>query len=228
MVLLGSFNPAIFQPRWFGSVGAFTDAEVKLFEDGKSLKQDDLILTTDVAQIRLGSRFAIVASRERVIVTDQNPPFNWLRDFIECTFSALPHTPVRSAGLNLELNFAIEQREAWYKIGDILVPKEPWKFFFQGQFATDPGRRGGLMTVTMRLHRKKSELPGFLDLRVFASNLEAQVLGVATNDHFDLSEVGKDATNPAVDLMRSQWQHSIEKSEQPVTDVMKLAKSCEK
>jgi hypothetical protein len=229
VVLLGSFNPAIFHPRWFGSVGAFTDAEVRLFEEGKHLKPDDLIITTEIAQLRLASRFNIVAQRESIQITDQNPPFNWLKDFVECTFSALPHTPVRAAGLNRELHFAIETKEAWWKIGDILVPKAPWEFFFQGHLATDVEHKAGLVNVTMRVHRVDKEWPGFLDLRVFVSNLGDQVLGIATNDHFDLSARKNDgALNPAIDAVRTHWLKSFEKSERLVNDVMKLAKSYEK
>jgi hypothetical protein len=227
--LLGSFNPAIFQPRWFGSVGALTEAEVKLFEDRNAIKPDDLILTTEVAQLRLPDRFAVVATREKVSITDHNPPFNWLRDFVECTFSALPHTPVRAAGLNREFHFPIEQREAWWRIGDILVPKEPWEFFFRGRLTSDVERSGGVTTVTMRIYRTSKEWPGYLDLRVFVSSLGERVLGVATNDHFDFLDSKKDGSiNPAVDVVHARWLDSIETSEKLVDDVMKLAKSCEK
>ena len=228
VVLLGSFNPAIFQPRWFGSVGAFTQAEVKLFEGAGELKHDDLIITPDVAQLRLSGRFVVVAIREQITIIDHNPPFNWLRDFVECTFSALPHTPVRAAGINRELHFSIENPRAWFKIGDTLVPKGAWEFFFRGRLKTDE-KRGGLTSVTMRQGREDDAWPGYMDLRVFAADLASRTLGISTNDHFDLTHRtnGPSSTNPAVALVQECMQRSTQESERLINDVMKLAKECE-
>src|SRR5438132_983763 len=87
VVLLGSFNPAIFQPAWFARQNLIPTAEV----DTAEIK----IVHPQISHFET-ERFVIQATAERfVALTKPNAPEIAIRDLVMGTFYILEHTPVK-------------------------------------------------------------------------------------------------------------------------------------
>ena len=92
IVLIGDFNPHIFQPHWFAYHKLLGEDECK------SAKID--IVHSDITIFRLDwLKFEI--TRERVVaMTSFDQYYEVLRDLIIGTFNILTHTPIRMMGIN--------------------------------------------------------------------------------------------------------------------------------
>ena len=118
IILLGSFNPRIFQPEWFARQGLLPEAE--------ATEANIKIIHPQVSEFET-ERFQIQVISERFSAVSQksaNPVP--LRDLIRGTFFILEHTPVSAMGLNCLMHFPIESEELWHRIGDKLAPKDAW------------------------------------------------------------------------------------------------------
>src|SRR5580700_8662375 len=90
VVMIGSFNPAIFQPRWLGTQGLIRPEEA---ESAKITTIQAVVadFSTEWFQLQaLQNRFQLVSEDPR-----QYAP---LRDLAGAIFAVLPHTPVTMLG----------------------------------------------------------------------------------------------------------------------------------
>jgi hypothetical protein len=118
IVLIGSFNPSIFQPEWFARQGLLPEAE--------AAEAKIKLIHSQITEFET-ERFQIQITAERFTTVSQlnaNPAP--LRDLVRGTFFILEHTPVTVMGLNCLLHFPMESEQAWHHIGDRLAPKEGW------------------------------------------------------------------------------------------------------
>jgi hypothetical protein len=118
IVVLGDFNPSIFQPFWFSANGLMPQVEADNAEISLIHKQ--------VAAFSMGKLNIQVDGARFGITTDEPSQEPILRDLALGTLSLLEHTPLRAIGLNLDMVFAVESEEAWHAIGHRLVPKHDW------------------------------------------------------------------------------------------------------
>lgn len=118
IVLIGSFDPMIFQPFWFSqnSLIQYTEAESATID----------LITKDVTLFRL-KWLTIQVTRDRFLaMTDDESHFLPLRDFVVGTFQLLESTPIKQMGINREIQYEIASEETWHKIGHVLAPKKLW------------------------------------------------------------------------------------------------------
>src|SRR5260370_9089105 len=132
IVMLGSFNPAIFQPRWLGAQQLIRPEEA---EDAK-IK----IIQEDVADFSTAwFHLQVLQNRLQLISTDPRH-YDPLRDLAMAVFAILHHTPVRALGINRDFHFAMPSLDEWHGIGNTLAPKELWSAFLK-----NPGLRSMLI-----------------------------------------------------------------------------------
>ncbi len=118
IVVLGDFNPSIFQPLWFSANGLMPAEETE--------SADIAVIHKRVASFSMG-KMQIQVDEERLgMTTVESPQGPVLRDLAIGTLSILEHSPLKAIGINLDTVFAIESDEAWHEIGHRLVPKSPW------------------------------------------------------------------------------------------------------
>jgi len=118
VVLIGSFNPKIFQPEWF--------LRQNLLPESEAEEADIKVIHPEVCQFET-ERFVIQVTSERFIAASKastNP--EPLRDLVLGAFFILEHTPVTAMGLNRQMHFQMNSESEWNKIGDRLAPKEGW------------------------------------------------------------------------------------------------------
>jgi hypothetical protein len=119
VVLVGSFNPSIFQPQWFARQGLLPPAEA----DAAEIK----VLVPQICHFET-ERFIVQVTNTNFLAASKantsSPP---LRDLVIGAFFILEHTPATAIGLNREMHFQMESEERWHRLGDRLVPKEGWR-----------------------------------------------------------------------------------------------------
>lgn len=133
VVLVGSFNPAIFQPQWFASQNLLSKSEA----ESATVK----VIVPAVCEFET-ERFQIQVVQERFMAMSKvGANFEPLRDLVVGTFFILEHTPVTAMGINHHLHFQMKTDSDWHRIGDRLAPKDGWNGILHG--------RPGMLSLTI-------------------------------------------------------------------------------
>ena len=195
IVLVGSFNPAIFSPLWFEHTGLLPKSEA----DAAQVQ----VISPVVAQFSVGW-LVVQVLPERCTLTatsaDRRP---LLQDLALGTFRLLYHTPVAAAGFNHDAHFALGSPERYHRVGHALVPKA----FLEGRMVA-PGTR----LVVIEGERDDGR-EGRVNLQVEPSLSVPNGLFVRVNDHFQLSTRAEAAgAAELIALLLDAWDESIERA----------------
>ena len=153
IVMLGAFNPTIFQPRWLGSVELIRPEEAKNAQIA-TIQAQVADFTTDWFRMQvLQNRFLL----QSLDATHYGP----LRDLVAGIFNLLPHTPVNRMAIGKWFHYKMDTAEAWHDVGNKLAPKEFWNPLMEG---------AGLRSMMMQGRRPDGE-SGTLFVKVEPSNL---------------------------------------------------------
>ena len=196
-VLVGEFNPTIFQPAWF--------AAEKLLTEEEATTATINIVHPDITSFEL-PWIRIQVERERfTAVSLAQPYFERLAGTICDTFDILRHTPVRLFGVNNEAHFRASSIEKWHALGHKLAPKEHWQKFF---------KEPGMQSLTIRQVPRPDGLKGHLQITVEPSVRIIPGVFVVTNDEIQDQDPSKViGASKAVELIREKWPSMIDFSE---------------
>ena len=140
IVLLGKFNPAIFQPAWLQAKGVEPDASSAKIE----------LVHPEIAQFVAHDRDYRI-TRERFQISTASGPWAMISDIVYRVFGEyLTDTPIRAFGVNRHAHFQLPSRQARMKLGRLLAPIVPWGEFGAQMEPTDAALTGGLQSLTMR------------------------------------------------------------------------------
>jgi hypothetical protein len=189
IILVGSFNPAIFQPEWFARNDLISEDDAHAGQEALEVVHPELTRFStewlDFETTRDRCRFA----------TSQSARHADLRDLAIGTFTLLSHTPVQAMGLNRDAHFKFASEAEWHEVGDRMAPKEPW----QGVL-TEPGLRKILMEES-----REEGVPGYVRVELAPSVKVEPGVFIQVNDHYRLAEApGVDAAE-AVTVLRDRW-----------------------
>ncbi len=194
IVLVGNFNPIVFQPAWF--------ANQKLLRSAETEKADVNIIHPDVVSFS-SDWLSLQVTRERfTALTTSEPHKSHLRDFVAGTFTKLQHTPITQLGVNCTRSITFENELDWHDFGHYFAPKTPW-----GDDLKDPG----MLQVSIRSNRP-DQYAGEMNLSThFAGNLKASI---KINDHFDSPPNDKEGVSAAyfTGLIETEFSNSIERA----------------
>gem|GEM_PF-557094 len=193
IVLVGSFNPAIFHPEWFVS--------------HELIPQDDIkdanveIVHQDLSKFSL-QWLGIDVLRNKFIARTHDPSnFSALKDLMFSVFKILYHTPISQLGMNLITIYRIDTEEIWHKIGDTLVPKNIWEESLP--------KRIGMTSVAVQSPRQDS-LDGFI--RVIVSSVRSEFYGVSfnINSHVELNaKQHKETKYELTEIIAQYWEPAL-------------------
>lgn len=208
IVLVGNFNPKIFQPSWFGAQGLIQTQEAE--------KAEIQVIHTDVALFRL-DWLELEVTRERFTVrTSQEPYDTALRDIVMGTFSLLSFTPITKMGINRDMYFQMESEEQWHKVGNTLAPKDIWN-----EIVDSPGMRN----VTIQGNPKEDGLKGYIRVQVEPSKKYEFGLHINVNDHFEVENPESvDGCEEIVNALKNSWDASYQKSEDIINSLLEKFK----
>lgn len=198
IVIIGDFNPKIFQPAWFAAEGLIGKQEA---EGAKIdvIHHDASLFSTDWARIEvLRERFMIETTQQLI-----DKP---LRDLVLGTFKILHHTPLRVMGINTWMHFRIESKEKWNNAGHSLTPKDLWSEVLD---------KPGMMAIAMRESPRRDGIKGYLDVRIEPSGAIEPGLFLAVNVHSECDHPDEVmGSNDVLSILEETWDDSTKRSEE--------------
>jgi hypothetical protein len=221
VVALGHFNPLIFRPEWL------RDKEIALGSDFEEIKVD--IIHPEIVALKLPWGQLQVDRDRFSIAAIQEPSIRVCDFFVKC-FQALPETPIKAVGLNLDIHFPVGSDRARDHIGDVLAPKDFWGDFVKTK---DGEKAGGVRSLVMEQSIVKDGrrarldgLFGWIQVKVEPS-VGADVphgVYVSVNDHYDMMSEGRSSDGRwASELVAKRWDDFVKTSEGLVDRIMGLA-----
>lgn len=192
IVVVGSFNPAVFQPAWFARNGLFSDAMRELAEEKLQVVHPEFTaFNAGWLEFNVSRERCVVATNETARISDQ-------LDLVIGAFTLLPFTPVRAFGINRNVHYRLENEERWHHLGDLLGPKKPWEGVL-----TEPG----LLTLTM--HESRENPLGYRRVEFAPSQKIQPGIFISVNDHYQLvqGDGSVDATG-LVTALKDCWEVS--------------------
>jgi hypothetical protein len=112
----GSFNPAIFQPRWLAAKELVPDGLAEHAETQLVVTPQLTAFTSDWLSLQVTDEQAVFSTVHEGREVD-------LRDFARGVLEVLPETPVDALGINADAHFKVESEDAWHALGDQWLPK---------------------------------------------------------------------------------------------------------
>ncbi len=207
IVMIGSFNPAIFQPRWLGTQQLIRPEEA---ENAKIT-----MIQAEVADFST-EWFQLQVLQNRLQITSTDPrQYGPLRDLGAAIFAILPHTPITALGLNREFHFKMPSLEAWHGIGHRIAPKEQWNAIMD-----TPGLRSMLMQG-----RRKQVNGGILRVKVEPSVRVQPGLFVQINEEFSAGDGESDGAQWVPGRLAEHWDAIMAFSEFAAEHLLDLAKN---
>jgi len=190
IVLLGSFNPAIFHPIWFKTQNLIRaqeadDAKIEIIHPEVSS------FSTDWCKI-------VVMTNRFSGETLSSSHFEPLRDLVFGTFSILEHTPVSKMGLNRLLHYKMPSLESWHGVGHLLAPKDPWKTVM-----SEPG----LLSLVMQ--DKRDDPPGYTRAKVEPSSRVIPGVYIEINNHYEFKEQTGSSLHNFMEILKNSWENII-------------------
>jgi hypothetical protein len=204
IVLIGSFNPAIFQPAWLAHRGLIAEEDAE--------RAEVVLISDDVAAFSLAwARIEVARDRFSMVATPTAPSPEYLRDLVLGIFQALEHTPVSNMGINYMAHMRAPDEATWHALGHQLAPVEPWL----GIFANP-----GLASLQVQEPRPDG-YTGSVNVTVEPSARVKPGVYIAVNDHYQF-EVKEDA-RPVLQTLPDVWSASVARSYQYVDHISALA-----
>ncbi len=98
IVLIGNFNPRIFQPQWFSNHNIISASDHNYI-----IENDNVLIHKQITQFKSSwFRLEITETRMHISCT-QEAYFEAIIDLLFATFTVLSHTPVSQFGINLTI-----------------------------------------------------------------------------------------------------------------------------
>ena len=203
IVLLGSFNPPIFQPGWFARHG--------MIEDDLAKAATDVHIDADAAFF-LTSEFGCEVTRDRlrlfsVPTTDRREQ---LGDVAANAFGVLYHTPVGGISM-VSFQHVPAKRRAWATFAPVLASNDNWDGFLAGA------------TVLDRIVLKREipgPPPGVLGLAAEESTQRKGGVYLSLTHQYTLAGDAADHAEVASQLLRTTWESAISEGDDLIERVL--------
>ncbi len=205
IVLIGDFNPKIFQPAWFAAQEPPLIPKLEAEEATIEIIHPDVVIfQTDWFRLQ-------VVREQFQVSTAQESRYEFLRDLVLGTFQILQHTPVRGMGINKDIHWGVENEAVWHDFGHRITPKDIWKGILE---------KPGLLSLTMQGVRTDSH-NGCVNVKVEPSNQIRPGIYININDHYSVKEPEKVlGCNEIMDILRTCFYDSTKRSDKIVSDLM--------
>ena len=218
LVLVGNFNPSIFQPSWF--------ARHKIISDRAADAASVSVIHPDITIFSIETDFVLQVERERFSVSRAFAPWVRISDLVGAVFGdLLPHTPVSKLGINLVVHFDAGSQDKRNEIGARLAPPAPWgewgKLVSSGEGTT----RGGMQSLTMIQKNMSDRSAGWVQAKIEPSvRIRGGLTGIymEVNDHYDLLGTDAQEARAMVTILRDKFDSSVKNSEKIVDQIMSM------
>ncbi|MBU1170505.1 MAG: hypothetical protein KKD44_13160 [Proteobacteria bacterium] len=199
IVLVGSFNPAIFHPEWLLRHDLIS-------EDDIDINKIDIV-HPDLSKFYFDWLAIEVIPSKFTARTNDPSKYSPLRDLVVSIFNILEHTPINQLGLNLIMNFSISSEDDWHRIGDTLAPKEIWNASLQNILSlTSLNHRVGLKSLSITTKRN-DDYDGDINISIGPSAVEKFSVNYSVNNHIELKKDKLDLSS--TEVISNLWDKSV-------------------
>lgn len=199
IVLIGSFNPAIFHPEWFVRQGLAGIEAV----DPEKIK----VVSRDVTECHVGPVKIICDDSRLALSVGNMVEAGKLQDLALGCLHVLAHVPISALGINHEALFKVDSEDHWHKIGHTLAPKEPvWN---------NLGKEPGMHQLVIQYVLQESPR---LEMKVIVepyprNGPKHPAILLRTNLHYQMSPPSDVPTNgesalSAIEFIHSRWKEA--------------------
>ena len=203
IVLLGDFNPVIFQPYWLAN------KELIREDEAKNAKID--IIHNDIVRYEIADWFNVEINKGRCeFKTTKTPYFDPIKDLTISIFSILKETPIKSMGINHVYDLSLLSNDNFYKFGNTLTPLSIW-----GDSINDPR----LLHLEIYEKERKDIVGASRRIRITPSDQTAIAFGITVNinNHFQLENKGN--SNNLFSMIENNWKKSFSESKNIVEEL---------
>jgi len=201
IVLIGTFNPLLFQPEWFGK------NEVISMDDLEFARNKDNILPTIITpQLTLfrTSQLSIRIDENRFQVVAEKEPLITIKDFVKKTFEKLGGLKIIAYGFNYNAHYQFNSISEIHAFADKLTPKQYWSSFL-GKDVSGDDRKSGLSSLQMFKAKENGE--GQILIALQRSAPVKNGIYLNCNDHTNINE-----DDSAAEIVMEKIEDSFEES----------------
>ncbi|OXB07362.1 hypothetical protein B0A81_11465 [Flavobacterium plurextorum] len=202
IVIIGSFNPRIFQPEWLVNKKLIRESEGDP-ENLKMVHADLTVIETDEFKLEIRpSRLELQTFQESY----REP----LKDLCASIFQLLSETPISAFGINYGKHFKMQSEKEYVNFGYHLAPIN--KTF---DFIEDP--RLLEIIITDQKPEKTKNTPT-KNIKIFPSDLiPARGVAINVNSHYDDFFDGRSFS----DFLSANWESILNNSENIIMEIWK-------
>ena len=187
IVVLGDFNPKIFQPYWFSTMGLIRKEEA----DEAKIK----VVHNDATAFS-SQWFNLQVLHEKFsLETTDSSKHKAIRDLVYSTFRILEHSPITAFGFNYNRFFEMDSEEAWHALGDYYVPKRTWEKLLE-----NPGMR----SLTVEGKRKVCQA-NYVQIRLEPVKGTKHSVFLGVNEHYQLASADQHGIQPFLEHLLKSW-----------------------
>lgn len=204
IVMIGDFNPKIFQPSWFSSENLIRESESEsanleiVHSDFTSFSTDWFLMQVAREKFNAGVKSAAYKTH--------------LADLVIGTFQKLNHTPIHQMGLNLNLSLRFKSLEDWNSFGHFLLPKAPWSGLLN---------KPGMRSVSVNGPRD-DDLPGYIQMLIDPVLHSQSDVTIRMNNHYERKDDDKAISAEFfVNIIENQYARVIEQSKSTIEELLK-------
>lgn len=216
IVLIGSFNPAIFHPSWL------LINEVISKETADSA--DVHVVHPDLSSIVLGP-LRLDVQRDRFSLQTEQSPEIMLLDFVLRVFGdLLPHSQINQFGINRAVYFRAPSPESRTQLGRTFAPTAPWGAFGERIEGSDGMTLGGMTNLAMREILFDAMWSGHCEARLMPAYEIDRDSGIQMhlNNHFEVKDHREgNGAMAALIILKKEFETRMEKCDEIIDAVLR-------
>lgn len=212
IVLIGNFNPFMFQPEWFKRNGIISPEEVDIAENTKT---SPMVISNQITMFKT-SQFDIRIEQNRFQIIAEKEPFIVLKDFVIKTFENLGGLIISAVGFNYNAHYSISEKSKYQLIGDRLAPKKYWNSLLKEEVTGDD-RKSGLISISMQ--KCKDNERGHLSMVLEPSSVIIPGVYIGCNNHTNFKDDNSIADN-VMEEIDTSFENSFEEMKQFQQDLL--------
>lgn len=197
LVLIGNFNPLIFQPSWLSLKNLIQE------EEAESANIE--VIHPEITKFDIGDWLKVEITVNRCsFSTAKEPYFDPMKDLVLSIFQILREIPMSAFGINNTFNLTLQNINNYFKFGKALTPLDIWD---------ENVKEPRLLRLDITEDQRSDSLKRNITIR--PSN---QKLGVSVNINNDY-EIKNAAS--IVDILNKNWDKESSNSRQIVDNLLK-------